>query len=228
MPSTSATRLRRFLTLTVGLLIVKVTVEVMLGYANYFPPNFSSDFLRGRNDYFFGSYQWAFYAHIASGPPALFLGLLLLSDRFRTRHLQWHRYLGRLHTLNVLCILVPSGLWMSPYAAPGTVSAVSFTILSGLTGLFIALGWRAAVRRQFVAHRRWMHRSFVLLCSAVVLRLLGGLGTVIETQVLWFDPLISWACWVLPLTAFEALRHRSRVAIILAYRGETLPDRRSH
>ena len=203
MASTSATRLRRFLTLTVGLLIVKVTVEVMLGYANYFPPNFSSDFLRGRDGYFFGPYQWAFYAHIASGPPALFLGLLLLSDHFRTRHPRWHRYLGRLHTLNVLCILVPSGLWMSPCAAPGTVSAVSFTILSGLTGLFIALGWRAAVRRHFTSHRRWMHRSFVLLCSAVMLRLLGGFATVMEIQSEWFDPVASWVCWILPLTLLE-------------------------
>lgn len=203
MASTSTTRLQQILVLAVGLLIVKVTVEVMLGYASYFPPNFSSAFLRGRSDYFFGPYQWAFYAHIASGPPALFLGLLLLGEQFRNRFPNWHRLLGRFHTLNVLCVLVPSGLWMAPYAAPGRSSAISFSVLSALTGLFIALGWRAAVRRHFAIHRRWMWRSFVLLCSAVVLRLLGGFATVMEIQAEWYNAVASWACWVLPLTMLE-------------------------
>lgn len=228
MASTSTTRLQQILVLAVGLLIVKVTVEVMLGYANYFPPDFSSDFLQGRSDYFFGPYQWAFYAHIAFGPPALFLGLLLLSDQFRSRFPRRHQFLGRLHAVNVLCVLVPSGLWMAPYAASGRSSAISFMILSLLTGLFIALGWRAAVRRLFSVHRRWMSRSFVLLCSAVVLRLLGGFATVMEIHAEWFDPVASWACWVLPLMISEIVRHRAALAVLLCCHRGTLTEQDYH
>ena len=68
-----STKLQLVLALLAGLLILKVTVSVLLGYRDYFPPNFESDFLRGRQAYFFGAYQWAFYTHIASGPVSLIL-----------------------------------------------------------------------------------------------------------------------------------------------------------
>jgi uncharacterized membrane protein len=203
MANTSSTTLRQALLVIAGLLVVKVTVEVMLGFGSYFPPNFRSDFLRGREGYFFGAYQWAFYAHIMSGPTALLAGMVLLSERFRSRFPKWHRNLGRCHTVNVLCVVAPSGLWMAYFASTGTIAAIGFAILSVLTGTCVALGWRAAVKRQFAVHRRWMWRCFLLLCSAVVIRLLGGFGTVLEIQAPWFNPAASWVSWVLPLLTFE-------------------------
>ena len=203
MANTTSTNLRRVLMVMVGFLILKVTVEVMLGYQNYFPPNFGSDFLRGRERYFFGAYQWAFYPHIASGPLAIFLGLVQISESFRRRFPKWHRNLGRIHLLNVLCVVTPSGLWMAYYASTGTIAAIGFSTLAIVTATCSALGWQAAVKRQFPVHRRWMWRCFLLLCSAVVLRLLGGLGTVMGVQSVWFDPIASWSSWLVPLTAYE-------------------------
>src|SRR5262245_66680663 len=83
------------LTLVASLLILKVTVSVVLGYRDYFPANFRTDFLQGREDYFFGPYGWAFYTHIVSGPITLILGLLLVSEAFRTGFPTWHRRLGK-------------------------------------------------------------------------------------------------------------------------------------
>jgi uncharacterized membrane protein len=205
-----STKLWRALTIIVSLLIVKVTVEVMLGYVNYFPPNFRSDFLQGRKSYFFGAYRWAFYPHIVSGPLALFMGMLLLSESFRSRFSKWHRYLGRVHVANVLGVVTPSGLWMAEYASTGPIAAVGFAVLSVLTATCTAFGWRAAVRRKFPIHRRWMSRSFLLLCSAVVLRVVVGLGTVIGVQATWFDPLVSWSSWIVPLILFEWIGLRQR------------------
>ena len=48
-----------------------------------------------------------------------------------------------------------------------------------------------------------MWRCYLLLCSAVVLRLLGGLATVTGVTAIWFDPVAVWASWLLPLAAFE-------------------------
>lgn len=206
MQSNISTNLRRALVVVVALLIGKVTVAVMLGYSNYFPPNFHSDFLQGREYYFFGAYQWAFYPHIASGPAAIFLGMLLISERFRFRFPKWHRRLGRVHVLNVLFVVSPSGLWMAYDTQTGTIAGISFAILAVATATCSALGWRAAMRRQFAIHRRWMERSFTLLCSAVVLRIFGGLGTVLEVRSFWFDPLASWASWLLPLFLLELCR----------------------
>ena len=206
MQSNLSTNLRRALVVVVALLICKVTVAVMLGYSNYFPPNFHSDFLQGRERYFFGAYQWAFYPHIASGPAALFLGMLLISERFRLRYPMWLRRLGRVHVLNVLFVLSPSGLWMAYDTQTGTIAAISFAILAVATATCSALGWRATVKRKFAIHRRWMTRGFLLLCSAVVLRIFGGLGTVLEVRSSWFDPLVSWASWLVPLILLELSR----------------------
>lgn len=203
MATAPVTALQRVLVLVTGLLILKVTVAVMLGYVNYLPPNFDADFLRGREGYFYGSYQWAFYTHIASGPVSLFLGVILISDWFRMRFPKWHRRLGRVQAANVLLLVAPTGLWMAWYTQTGTVAGISFAILSVLTGTTVALGWRAAVQRRFQVHRRWMSRCFVLLCSAVVLRLVIGFGTVVGVQSMWFDPVVSWASWLVPLSALE-------------------------
>ncbi len=206
MTNTHTTTLQRVLTLLTGLLILKVTVAVMLGYVNYLPPNFESDFLRGRERYFFGAYQWAFYTHIASGPVSLLLGVILISDRFRMRYPKWHRLLGRIQAANVLLLVTPSGLWMAWYTATGTVAGIGFALLAILTGTCVALGWRAAVKRRFQVHRRWMWRCFLLLCSAVVLRLVAGIGTVLGVQSMWFDPVASWMSWLVPLVTFEVGR----------------------
>jgi hypothetical protein len=210
MAEVRVTVLRRALTLLAAVLILKVTLAVVLGYRNYLPADFNSDFLRGRAEYFFGPYQWAFYAHIAAGPVSLVLGTLLISEAFRRRFPGWHRRLGRVQVACVLLVVAPSGLWMARYAAAGPVGAVGFACLAIATATSIAMGWREAVARRFAAHRRWMWRNYLLLCSAVVIRLTGGLASVVGMQGSWFDPLASWACWIVPLAAFELSTLRIR------------------
>jgi hypothetical protein len=212
MVGACSTKLQRGLTLLAAVLVLKVNLAVVWGYRNYFPPDFNSDFLRGREDYFAGAYQWAFYAHIASGPVSLFLGTMLISEAFRRRLPVWHRRLGRVQVASILLVVAPSGLWMARYAAAGPVGTVGFALLAVATATSAAMGWREAVARRFAAHRRWMWRNYLLLCSAVVIRLTGGLATVLGMHAWWFDPLASWACWIVPLAAFELSRLRPRHA----------------
>ncbi len=203
MHDSRPTKLRSALTLLAGLLILKVTVSVILGYRDYFPPNFASVFLRGRQPYFSGIYGRAFYTHIASGPVALILGMIVISERFRIRFPKWHRWLGKSLIVLVLFLLVPSGLWMAYYAESGAVAAIGFSVLAIITGTCALLGWRSAVKKRFAEHRRWMWRCFLLLCSAVILRLIGGLATVTDVGGTWSYPLAAWASWLVPLAAFE-------------------------
>lgn len=205
------TTLRRILTLLACAVILKVVAGVVLSYRDYMPPDFESDFLRGREDYFSGRYQWAFYAHILSGPCSLFLGLILLNQRFRLRFTTWHRYLGRIQTACVLLLVAPSGLCMAFRAETGAVAGLGFGMLAVATGVCISLGWRSAVNRRFAEHRRWMWRCYLLLCSAVVLRIMGGLATVAEVEGDWAYQMAAWVSWLLPLGAFELLRCRRGV-----------------
>jgi hypothetical protein len=184
-------------------LILKVTASVISGYDDYFPPDFASDFLRGREGHFWGVYHWAFYTHIVSGPVALIVGLILLGGVYRSRFPTWHRHLGRLQVACILLLLTPSGLWMAYYAAAGPIAAVGLATLAIATAICAVLGARSAVTRRFADHRRWMWRCYLLLCSAVVLRLIGGLATVTGSIAPWIDPVATWMSWLLPLAAFE-------------------------
>lgn len=201
-------RLRHLLTLLVCVLIIKVTLGVVLNYRNYLPPNFGSDFLLGRESYFRGSYQWAFYTHIATGPCTLLFGMVLLSDEFRRRFPAWHRYLGRIQTACILLLMSPSGFVMAFHAQTGAIAGVGFATLAVATGLCVGFGWRSAVKRRFVEHRRWMSRCFVLLCSAVVLRLIAGVATVTGIEGDWIYPMAAWTSWLVPLAVYELTASR--------------------
>lgn len=198
---------QRVLMCLTGFLIMKVTIGVVLNYRHYLPPDFANEFLEGRESYFFGSYQWAFYAHLHSGPISLVLGLLLINDPFRKAFPGWHRALGRVQVLNVLLLVAPSGFWMALFAQPQPVASLGFATLAILTATFVALGWRTAVKRQFATHRIWMWRTYMLLGSAVVIRMIGGLALVTDTQAEWIYPVSAWASWLLPLAGYELYRH---------------------
>lgn len=206
--------MRHFITIAAIVLILKTIFSVILNLPDYFSPNFNHDFLRGRETHFFGSYQYAFYVHILAGPCSLIFGLLLVNQNLRRRSAIIHRCLGRLQVSCILILVVPSGLWMSRYAQSGPNATIAFTLLSLATGLTATMGWRYAVKGDFASHQRWMIRCFTLLCSAVVIRVLGGVASI--AGVIWphFDALSAWLCWTIPLAILELVyvnsrRHRS-------------------
>jgi len=195
--------LSRVVMFVAAALVLKVTLSIVLGYRDYFPPDFRGDFLLGRESYFFGAYRWAFYAHILSGPLALVAGLALMSERFRRLRPAVHRSLGKVQIALVTLVVAPSGAWMAWYAQSGGVAGLGFFLLSAATAGCAVMGWRAAAGRRFEEHRRWMWRCFLLLCSAVVVRLVGGLATVTGVDADWVYPLTAWVSWLGPLAAFE-------------------------
>lgn len=204
MLKTDASVLPRVLRALAAILIVKVTVSVLAEYRFYFPPSFESDFLRGREPYFWGPYHWAFFTHLIAGPSSLIFGAVLTSEQFRKSATRWHRRLGRIQAACILLLLTPSGLWMACYAATGVIAATGLGSLAIVTAACVVQGWKAALGRRFVDHRRWMLRTFVLLCSAVVIRIIGGLATVAQLDAAWLYPASTWASWLVPLVVFES------------------------
>lgn len=187
-------------------LIAAVLAGILRNYPGYFPPDFAAEFLRGRQSHFWSGYHWAFFAHLIAGPICLSLALLLITDRFRRRFPQWHRRLGRVVAIVVLVVLVPSGLWMSLDAISGWVAGTGFAALALATATSVGLGWRAAVTRRFAEHRLWMERTFILLSSAVVLRLIAALATLADFDTPWLYPASAWASWIVPLGVHAAVR----------------------
>lgn len=187
-------------------LVLRVLATILSNYPDYFPPNFDSLFLQGREATFTGAYPPAFYVHIFSGPVVLFVGLILLSDWVRRRHGRWHRWLGRVQVVVLLLFVLPSSLVMSLHAFGGWPAGLSFALLSVATAVCAVIGVVYARRGRFDRHRRWMLRSYALICSAVALRLISGAAGLIgvpspETAYV----VAAWCSWLLPLVAFEVV-----------------------
>lgn len=185
--------------------VVRVTVAIVSNYPLYFPPDFRALFLEGREHTFWGYYSVAFYAHILTAPLVLASGTALLST-WVLRRRRLHAWLGRVHVFAVVVLLVPSSLVMATRPFGGWPAGLSFALLALATGLCAVMGVVRARQRRFAAHRRWMVRCYVLLCSAVVLRLLSGAASLIGVD----DPeaayrVVAWASWVGPLAILEIL-----------------------
>ena len=112
-------------------LILRVLAAILANYPDYFPPNFDSLFLQGREATFAGAYRAAFYVHIFSGPVVLFNGLILLSEYVRRRHGGLHRWLGRVQVVVLLLFVLPSSVVMSRHAFGGWPAGLSFLAAVG-------------------------------------------------------------------------------------------------
>lgn len=188
----------------VVVLILRVLVTILANYPDYFPPRFDALFLQGREATFAGTYRVAFYVHILSAPLVLVNGLVLLSERVRRRRAGLHRALGRLQVVVLLVFVLPSAAVMARHAFGGRPAGLSFALLTAATAWCAVAGVVTARRRRFDRHRRWMIRCYVLICSAVALRLLSGAAGLFEVA----DPegayvVAAWASWVLPLAGYE-------------------------
>lgn len=184
--------------------LLAVTVSIVSQYRRYFPPDFTADFLLGREGYFFGPYRWAFYVHILSSPVALLLCVLLAQPEFRQWSLTWHRRLGKAAGVIILALVLPSGLAMAPYAIGGPAVTASLVTLALITGASVVLGWQSARRHRIDEHRTWMLRTTMLLSAAVVLRIINWiLLAILATDERW-EIVASWLSWLLPLLGLEA------------------------
>ena len=185
-------------------LILRVLAVILANYPDYFPPNFNSLFLQGREATFNGAYRAAFYVHILSAPIVLCNGLIQLSETVRRRHGGLHRWLGRVQVVVLLLFVLPSSVVMSGRAFGGWPAGLSFLLLSLATASCAIVGVVHARRRHFDQHRRWMLRCYVLICSAVALRLISGMAGLVGVASPEHAYLFaSWSSWLFPLAAYE-------------------------
>jgi uncharacterized membrane protein len=211
-------------------LILRVLATILANYPDYFPPNFDSLFLQGREATFTGAYRPAFYVHIFSGPVVLLGGLVLLSEYVRRRYGRLHRLLGRVQVVVLLLFVLPSSVVMSRHAFGGWPAGLSFLVLSAATASCALVGVTHARRRRYDQHRRWMLRSYVLICSAVALRLISGAAGLVGVPSPEGAYIVAaWTSWLLPLAAYEvaerwpAHRQSRRPDLVSEHRATPAP-----
>lgn len=140
--------------------------------------------------------------HATSAGLALLVGPWQFIAAIRAKKPAQHRVIGRSYL--TLCVVGGiSGLVLAFGTVMGPLARWGFALLA-LTWLSAnAMGYAAALRRDFVSHRRWMIRSFALTLAAVTLRIYLPATLIAGLSVMIGYPIIAWACWVPNLVIAE-------------------------
>ncbi|KRF08648.1 hypothetical protein ASH00_02805 [Arthrobacter sp. Soil782] len=129
------------------------------------------------------AHPWLAYLHIAPGVVYLLGAPLQLSRRFRTRHYDVHRRLGR---VLLVCALV-SGLFALlfgvPYAWGGASEAIATVVFGCWFLACLVLAFRAIRRDDVRQHRRWMIRAFAVAVGIGTIRIWAAIFESVEQAV---------------------------------------------
>lgn len=192
----------------------------------YFPWNTEQHFLLLKQDVVNTQpWQFAFKVHVITSSFALIAGFTQFFQLFRSRYPQIHRLSGWLYIITILVFALPSGFILALSAAGGTVTQVSFILLSLLWGFSTIFALGAVFKEQWFVHRDWMIRSFALSLSALSLRSWKMVLYELQPYFDWLTPvhiyqLESWLGWVVNLLIAELiifkLHQKKRKRIIAA------------
>ena len=127
----------------------------------------------GQSDVFFEQHSLLLLIHIL--PALLFIGLgpLQFSRNFRSRHLNWHRWSGRIFLASSSIIGI-TALWMS-FAVPaigGFSQAAATTLFSLFFLVALYQAFRHIRQRSVALHREWMIRVYAIGLAVATIRLI--------------------------------------------------------
>ncbi|MEL6298775.1 MAG: DUF2306 domain-containing protein [Pseudomonadota bacterium] len=133
--------------------------------------------------------------HVLTAVPPLLIGFFAFSTAARKASPKWHRWAG---TAYCVCI------WVSAVTgfALATANSAGLVAKAGFGALAIAWFWttyvayRTARRKDFLAHRRWMIRSFALTLAVVAIRPMFIVAPQFGYPMEVWYPVLTWLCWV--------------------------------
>jgi Predicted membrane protein (DUF2306) len=162
-------------------------------------------FLQLKQDYLhIAQWRFAFYTHVFSSILVLLAGFTQFSDTIFKKYRGFHKKMGYVYVINILMVTGPASLLMGFYANGGLSSRIAFVLLAVLWLSFTAIALYKAIKKDFVAHRIFMIRSFALTLSAITLRI----WKVIIAATTDIPPMdryriIAWLGWCLNLIIAE-------------------------
>jgi uncharacterized membrane protein len=142
--------------------------------------------------------------HVAASGVAMLVGAFQFFKPLRARVPTLHRWIGRIYV--VACVIggVAGGI-IALSSNAGPIAGWGFLTLALLWVPFTLLALRAAMQRDFVAHERWMIRSFALTFAAVTLRIYLPVAIIQNQGEFPLDAYraIAWLAWVPNLIVAE-------------------------
>jgi Predicted membrane protein (DUF2306) len=157
-----------------------------------------------------GNLQFA--AHVLLAGVMTLGGTLQLIPQIRAKLPALHRWTGRVFITTAILLSV-GGLYMVWISARRNhlLGGLAISLDAALIIVFAVLAWRAAIARDFVAHRRWALRTFVVASGVWFMRVgymawlivnQGPVG-ITEKSDGAFDLFWTFASFLLPLALLE-------------------------
>ncbi len=153
---------------------VPVTVFSLLIIYNtvpYFSFSKDFDFIEERTILFKSNfYNTSFYIHIAAGAVCIGTALIQFSRYILKRSKAIHRVSGKIYVSVVLFLAAPTGLYMSFFAKGSFWERSLFMFMAGWWFVTTLYGLSTIHKRNVIAHKVWMIRSYAMAMTAVTFR----------------------------------------------------------
>ncbi len=179
-PDHASRRLVRAASVAIGVLICIVLVFAFIRVVNDWPSILDGTVPDDEFGERYVDHPWRGYLHIAPGVVYLLGATLQLSRRFRTRHYDVHRRLGRVLLACALLSGVFALLFGVPFAWGGSGEAAATVVFGTWFIACLVLAFRAIRRDDVPQHRRWMIRAFAVAVGIGTIRIWVGIFEGVE------------------------------------------------
>jgi Predicted membrane protein (DUF2306) len=138
----------------------------------YFSFGKGFSFIRERSILFENSiYNTCFYIHIAAGSLCIGTALIQFSRYILKKSKAIHRVSGKIYVFVVLFLGAPTGLYMSFFAKGSIWERTLFMFMAGFWFITTLYGLSTIRKKNVIAHKIWMMRSYSMAMTAVTFRI---------------------------------------------------------
>ena len=138
----------------------------------YFSFNKDLSFIEERSFLFKSDfYNSCFYIHIFAGSLCILMALIQFSRYILKKSKAIHRISGKIYVSVVLFLGAPTGLYMSFFAKGSFWERALFLFMACFWFITTLFGLTTIHKRNIIAHKVWMMRSYAMAMTAVTFRL---------------------------------------------------------
>ncbi len=151
----------------------------------YFSFSKDFDFIQERSFLFESSlYKTCFYIHITAGAICIGTALIQFSRYLLKKSKAIHRFSGKIYVAVVLFLGAPTGLYMAFFAKGSFWERVLFMFMAGWWFVTTLNGLTTIHKRNVIAHKVWMMRSYSMAMTAVTFRVYYIILYLLDWQLL--------------------------------------------
>lgn len=139
--------------------------------------------------------RWTIGLHGLSAFILILFSSILIFGKIENSWPEIHKKIGKTTIFLSIIILIPTGYILSFLNTSGEKASVLFTILTTLCLITLVNGWRKIRSGDQMSHHIWMKRYYILLTSAIWLRINMFIAFVFFTpnqDIYFYCALLSW------------------------------------